>query len=73
MTTATLSFLEENKHFKEIYSQELIARTMNMRERVRMEKIIHEEFEPGFTADLWCEPCVREMILKAYKHYEERK
>lgn len=36
-----------------------------------MVRIINEEFQAGYTADLWCSHCVAEMVKKLYRHYDD--
>jgi hypothetical protein len=39
--------------------------------RENMCRIMSEEFQPGYTTDLWCAPCVFSMIKLLYRHYDE--
>lgn len=38
--------------------------------RSNMVRIITEEFQPGYATDLWCPPCVSDMVLLLYRHYD---
>lgn len=37
--------------------------------RENFQRIISEEFVPGFTADLWCGSCVTDMVQRLYGVY----
>jgi hypothetical protein len=43
---------------------------LNGQERDDMQRIMSEEFQPGYHADLWCPPCVSDMILTLYRLYD---
>jgi len=40
-------------------------------DRSNLVKAMSEEFQPGYTADLWCPPCVSNMILQVYRRYDQ--
>jgi hypothetical protein len=39
--------------------------------RDNMVRIMGEEFRPGYTADLWCPPCVADMVTALYFEFEK--
>ena len=39
--------------------------------RSRMVEIIKEEFQPGYATDLWCPPCVGDMVTLLYRYFNE--
>jgi hypothetical protein len=39
--------------------------------RQRMQDIIRSEWEPGYHTDLWCPPCISDMVKKLYRLYDE--
>lgn len=39
--------------------------------RLNMQRVISEEFHPGYSADLWCPQCAADMVLKLYRHYHD--
>jgi hypothetical protein len=36
-----------------------------------MQEIIGKYWQSGYNTDLWCGPCVSDMVLKLYRHYDE--
>jgi len=65
------AFLEENrKHWITLRDAKYL-RHLDGNTRSRMVQVISEEFQPGYTADLWCAPCVSEMITTLYRRFEE--
>jgi hypothetical protein len=38
--------------------------------RDNMARIMSEEFQPGYATDLWCPPCVSDMVLLLYRYYD---
>jgi hypothetical protein len=63
-------FLEENKHHWITLRDAQYLRHLNGNERSGMQRVMSEEFRPGYTADLWCPTCVAEMVKSLYRHYE---
>lgn len=71
MKAENKQFLEENRHHHDTLVKAFYLRSLSAETRTRMQQIISEEFQPGYHADLWCGPCVSEMVLKLYRHYDE--
>jgi hypothetical protein len=46
-------------------------RSLSGEVRSRMQDIIGKYWQAGYTTDLWCPPCVSDMVLKLYRHYDE--
>ncbi len=65
------TFLDEQRHHHTTLVKAFYLRSLSGEVRSRMQQIIAEEFQPGYSADLWCPPCVVEMVKKLYKHYDE--
>lgn len=67
----------ENKQildeYRPYHTQAINAGTFRGDARVRenMHRIMSEEFQPGYTTDLWCGSCVFNMIKLLYRHYDE--
>lgn len=70
MLAANKQFLDDNRLFVESYSQKDPPRKMGIADRERLLAIVRQEFDKGFTADLWCEECVKVFILNAYVMYD---
>ncbi len=66
-------FLDDNQWAFDAYSAEKIPRHLTFNDRAKMMKVINDEFDPDYHPDIWCKECIREMVLKAYKHYDEYK
>ena len=65
------AFLEENrKHWFTLRDAKYL-RHLDGNTRSRMVQVMSEEFQPGYTADLWCAPCVSEMVTTLYRRFEE--
>ena len=71
MTPETIQFLNDNRHHHETLVKAFYLRSLSAEVRTRMQEIIRQEWEPGYSTDLWCGPCVSAMVLKLYRHYDE--
>jgi hypothetical protein len=71
MTPETIQFLNDNRHHHDTLVKAFYLRSLSAEVRSRMQHIIGEEFQPGYNTDLWCPPCVSDMVLKLYRHYDE--
>lgn len=64
-------FLDENRHHHETLIKAFYLRSLSGEVRSRMQQIIAEEFQPGYSTDLWCPTCISDMVRKLYRHYDE--
>jgi hypothetical protein len=71
MTPETIQFLNDNRHHHTTLVKAFYLRSLSGEVRSRMQQIIADEFQPGYSTDLWCGPCISAMVLKLYKHYDE--
>ncbi len=71
MTEEDKKFLDDNRHHHETLVKAFYLRSLSAETRTRMQDIIVKYFQPGYHTDLWCGPCVSDMVLKLYKHYDE--
>jgi hypothetical protein len=71
MQPANKAFLDRNRFYIESYSMESPPKKMNYKDRKELLRIVREEFEPEYDADLWCDPCIKSLILNAYIFYDE--
>ena len=63
-------FLDSNRHF---YEQMLRADTLSglgHQTKTEMERVMRDEFNPGYTADLNCATCIFEMVKRLYHNYD---
>ncbi len=63
-------FLEENMHHWITLRDAQYLRGLNGQEREGMQRVMAEEFQPGYTADLYCPACCMEMVKLLYTRYE---
>lgn len=71
MTSENKAFLEANRHYVLSYSQADPPLKMSYRDRERLYRIVKEDFDPAFVTDLWCDPCVKSLVLNAYIFYDQ--
>jgi hypothetical protein len=71
MTLSDIQFLNDNRHHHDTLIKAFFMRSLSAEVRTRMQDIIRQEWEPGYHTDLWCGPCVSEMVKKLYRHYDE--
>lgn len=71
MTPENIQFLNDNRIHHETLTKAFYMRSLSAETRQRMQDIISQEFQPGYSTDLWCPPCVSDMVKKLYRHYDE--
>jgi len=71
MTPETIQFLNDNRIHHETLTKAFYMRSLSANVRERMQNIIRENWESTYHTDLWCGPCVSDMVLKLYRHYDE--
>lgn len=71
MTSAEIKFLEDNRFHYDTLVKAFYLRSLQGIVRSEMQRIISDNFEKGYTTDLWCGPCVSDMVLKLYRYYDE--
>jgi hypothetical protein len=64
------AFLEANWHHWETLKNAQYLKGLNAHERENFQRIMSEEFQPGYTADLWCPTCCADMVRLLYTRYE---
>lgn len=64
-------FLDDNRHHYETYQKAFYLRGLSAEVREGMQRVMREEFQPGYHTDLWCPPCLVEMLKTIYRHYDE--
>lgn len=62
-------FLEDNEHTWITLRDAGYMMGLDGATRSRMVAVIHEEFQPGYATDMWCPPCVADMVTLLYRHY----
>lgn len=71
MTPETIQFLNDNREHHNTLVNAGYLRCLSGETRQRMQDIIRENWEPTYYTDLWCGPCVSDMLLKLYRLYDE--
>lgn len=71
MTVEDKQFLEDNRHHYDTLIKAFYLRSLPGETRSRMQDIIGKYWQPGYSTDLWCGPCVVDMVKKLYRHYDE--
>lgn len=70
MKPANKQFLDDNRHHWETLTRAMYLKGLNGNEREGMQRVMSEEFQPGYATDLWCPPCVSDMVLLLYRQYD---
>lgn len=70
MNAANRDFLDKNRHHYDTVIKAGYVRHLNVHEREGMQRVMREEFRPGYHTDLWCGPCVFDMVKLLYQHYD---
>jgi hypothetical protein len=71
MTPEDIQFLDDNRHHYDTLIKAFYLRSLSGEIRSRMQEIIGKYWQSGYNTDLWCGPCVSDMVLKLYRHYDE--
>jgi hypothetical protein len=71
MTDDNKKFLDDNRHHYDTLIKAFYMRSLSAEVRTRMQEIIRQEWEPGYHTDLWCPPCISDMVKKLYRLYDE--
>lgn len=71
ITPDDIQFLNDNRQHHESLTKAFYMRSLSGEVRSRMQSIIGRYWQPGYSTDLWCPPCVSDMVLKLYRNYDE--
>lgn len=64
-------FLEDNEHTWITLRDAGYMMGLDGATRSAMARIICEEFQPGYATDMWCPPCVADMVTLLYRRFNE--
>lgn len=64
-------FLDTNRHHYTTLVNAGYVQHLDQHTRENILRIIHEEFAPGYLAQLWCQSCVADLIKFAYVQYDK--
>lgn len=71
MKPANRKFLEDNRHHHDTLIRAFYLRHLDAPTREGLMRVMAEEFQPGYTADLWCPVCVSDMVKMVYRVYDD--
>lgn len=70
MKQESIDILErQKKHWEQFQIAEYMKPSYS--EQQEIERVVREEWKPGYTENLWCAACVAEMYKTAYNNYAE--
>jgi hypothetical protein len=71
MKKESMIFLDANRHHWNAWQSAQIFNHLDYGVRERLLNVIREEFDPGYLTNLWCSPCVVDMLKLAYTQYDK--
>ena len=71
MTESNKQFLDLNRHHYDVLIKAFYLRHLDGNTRAKMQQVMSDEFQPGYATDLWCPPCVSDMVKALYRRYDE--
>lgn len=71
ITPEDKQFLNDNRHHHTTLIKAFYLRSLSGEVRSRMQEIIGKYWQPGYITDLWCGPCVSDMVKLLYRYYDE--
>jgi len=71
MTPDDKQFLDASREYHDTLVTAGYLRGLSGETRQRMQDTIRKYWEPNYYTDLWCPPCVCDMLRKLYRHYDE--
>lgn len=64
-------FLEDNEHTWITLRDAGYMMGLDGNTRSEMVRVLSEEFQPGYATDLWCPPCVADMVTLLYRYFND--
>jgi hypothetical protein len=64
------AILDKNRSHHLTATKAGFVKGFNAREKEELLRVMREEFQPGYTTDMWCSPCIFDFIKLIYKHYD---
>jgi hypothetical protein len=71
MKEESISFLNANRHHWIAWETAQIFNQLDMSVRQGLLNVIREEWDAGYLSNLWCSPCVVELLRYAYTQYDK--
>lgn len=69
MLAINKQFLDDNLQHFLVLERAGYLRNLSGMARQMMQNVISDEFERGYTTDLWCGQCCIDMVFKLYRSY----
>lgn len=70
MQKHNIESLERFRHLYDTYRQVQVIGYLDQWQKDEILRVINEEFDPMYRPNLWCGPCVAEMLVKAFRHLD---
>lgn len=71
MNEQNRQILEDGRKYHALILQGMGPYGISYREKTELVRVISEEFHPGFTSNLDCDPCINDLVVKAYMFYDK--
>jgi hypothetical protein len=71
MQPANRQYLEDNRRFYTAWVNDKVLYSLDAAVKQNIQRIINEEWQPGYSADLYCGHCVAKMLELAYGKMDE--
>lgn len=71
MTPEEIKFLNDNLDHYMVLVRAFYIRGLMGSTRTEMERIIRDNFQPGYHTDLYCTPCITDMVRLLYRLYHD--
>lgn len=71
MKEESIAFLNKNRHYYEQWVRAQFLQHLDIATRQGLLDVIRAEFNPAYLSNLWCSPCVAELLVYAYTQYDK--
>lgn len=71
MRQENIDFLNANRHHWELWKTAQIFNQLDSHVKDRLLRIVQEEFSATYIANLWCSPCVVDLLKFAYTQFDK--
>lgn len=71
MDAEDIKFLEDNRTHYDTLVKAFYLRGLTGETRSTMQRLVGKYWQPGYTSDLYCPPCVSDMLLLLYRLYDK--
>jgi hypothetical protein len=71
LTNESKNFLDQNRHYYDHFIRTETFLGFDMTIRQGLLDVVKKEFNPTYMADLWCPPCVIDLLKYTYTQYDK--